>query len=257
MSLKLRKKYLGHPAAQELVNFIKASNFCLIVRQTACYPDIFAEFDNEKKRIYVTIRDEKGRFRSRADFIFLLAHETRHLQHWMQGLYKNYYQNNPQLIKYFGPGKRHKMRLIQACSILVAVRAERDCDKFARDFLNLHLGKCHKLNPLLTVIYPASDVVSYGDYQGLVSDNMRGVSEKYEKWKKRWILTEDDLKKFQSVTARERSPHKKRGLKTRIIRLLRDAKVIEGLCAEISLVRKSVRDDIRQIQATKKLIQGK
>lgn len=78
----------------------------------------FGYFNEEEKVVTVFMRSPDGRFRSHADIAFILAHELRHIQHFEQGLYREYYIEREERVPEL---------------MLVAIRAERDCDRYARE----------------------------------------------------------------------------------------------------------------------------
>lgn len=92
-------------------------------------PGVCGSFNIAKNRINIIIRGRP----SRRDILYTLAHEVRHAMHLAQGYFPHYYK----------PISKRKLNLG------VAVRAERDCDKWANKWL-----KSKNLRPIKE-LYPA------------------------------------------------------------------------------------------------------
>lgn len=85
-------------------------------------------FYEYERKIKVKSTGKNGR----AQILFVLAHEVRHMLHVKQNLYKSYYGLNHHLMHLAIKGQKVQWRWPN-CG--VAIRAERDCDRWALEFL--------------------------------------------------------------------------------------------------------------------------
>ena len=89
------------------------------------YFSIHGTASSFKKRLTVSMNGRPAHHLQ----LFILAHEVRHALHTKNGLYKDYYR--PELETYTQP----KIESYKLPCRLIAIRAERDCDRWAYNYL--------------------------------------------------------------------------------------------------------------------------
>ena len=121
------------------------------------------EFDQRKKRI--VIRKYKNTFCHQV--MCVLAHEISHMLHVVEGKYSKYYSDYwaTNIIEHHR-GKRPD-KLDVSC-FLQGVRAERDCDKWAQEFL---LKRGYRYSPRMAREYPISMVMGHDLYSWFMGRN--------------------------------------------------------------------------------------
>lgn len=97
--------------------------------------------------IKCTIYDKHGKPRKPSDVAFILAHELRHVQHIKQGIYKSYYLREDM---YASPEM-----------VAIGVRAEKDCDRYARK----RLREANIYSTLMNRTYSKHKVAGYLPYR--------------------------------------------------------------------------------------------
>lgn len=89
------------------------------------------QFDETDKIIEIVYWDEKTQGYS--DIIQTTAHEFRHLEHFIKGLFKPYYGNIRNFIEKYKNNKKKMHRFLNISHL-----AEKDCDHFGFKYLNKH-----------------------------------------------------------------------------------------------------------------------
>lgn len=124
------------------------------------FSEVRGYHDMYKKKIVVTLHGRPARRK----VLHVLAHELRHALHVKEGLYKNYY--NPKVgrcIDLLLKGVKIDAKMIVRPSNLVALMAERDCDKFADKWLADRNIKAMNLSPYPNYMTIAYQINQYFD----------------------------------------------------------------------------------------------
>lgn len=121
------------------------------------------EFDSRKKRI--VIRKYKNTFSHLV--MCVMAHEICHLMHTVNGKYSKYYSDYwaANIVEHY---RGKKIKQLDVSCFLQGVRAERDCDKWAQEFLS---KRGHKYNEKMNRQYPVSMVMGYDLYSSFMNRN--------------------------------------------------------------------------------------
>lgn len=129
-------------------------------------------FFKKGKEVLVVKRDHLNKTMTLGDVAFVLAHELRHLQHYKNGWYEEYY----------------KERKIgdKPCDFETAYSAELDCDRYAKEYIK-GLGLKSRFSHRT---YPKSNVYGYEYYE---------IEKKFGPYLARILwLTKDALKKAKA-----------------------------------------------------------
>lgn len=121
------------------------------------------EFDKRKKRI--VIRKYKNTFQHLV--MCVLAHEISHMLHVVEGKYSKYYSDYwaANIVEHHR-GKRTNQ--LDVSCFLQGVRAERDCDKWAQEFLH---KRGYQYSSKMAREYPASMVMGHDLYSWFIKRN--------------------------------------------------------------------------------------
>jgi hypothetical protein len=121
------------------------------------------EFDERKKRIL--IRKYRNTFKH--SIMCVLAHEIRHMLHVVEGKYSKYYSDYwaANVIEHYRGKQVDKLDI--SC-FLQGIKAERDCDKWAQEFL---FNRGYAYSPRMIRKYPISMVVGYDLYSSFIKRN--------------------------------------------------------------------------------------
>jgi len=160
----LMKKVKKNPLVKSLIKEIKANGYSVFLvpswRQIGMYNamGVCSRYPDE---MYVkcTLYDKNGKPRKISDIAFILAHELRHTQHIINGMYKSYYTRED---NYHHPE-----------IVAVGVRAEKDCDKYARK----RLREANVYSTLMNRTYSRHKVAGYVVYK--VRQSLKVWSKSY------------------------------------------------------------------------------
>lgn len=255
--------YVKHPATRRLLDYCHLHGFKVLFFDNLDCPDTYGSFSAPDKEIVVTAEKFKGRARSFEEFLFILAHEARHLEHFVNGLYRSYYDERRLDRLASGLATAQGRSLGSVCNLLVGLRAERDCDDYASSYVKQHLGKRANFSRAFLKPYPVSDVAIYDDYRAAMSDNMRGVSDQFEAWLAKQRLLERDVdawmaqKKTKTNKTKRKAfgiDYRLRGLRTRMNRLIREARAIKLKCGPMSAVAPALGEQLSSLKAVKSVL---
>lgn len=153
---QIRKRYLQHPAAQDLVEIIQNHGFKIRLFNKVKRKGYGGSYCASTRTIKVGVRNLGGQFMSTQDFIKNLAHEVRHLLHDKEHFtYRTYYQGSPS----------------SRGALLVGYRAEIDCQKWAVNYLKEHFSELSDFAADAT--YPPHMVAGYDSWRAEQSVRMR------------------------------------------------------------------------------------
>ena len=116
------------------------------------------EFDRRKKRILI----RKYRNTLKHSVMCVLAHEISHMLHLIQGKYPKYYSDYwvNKILEHHRNNNSDLSDLDITC-YKQGVKAERDCDRWAQEFL---AARGHQYNSKMKRLYPESMVMGYPLY---------------------------------------------------------------------------------------------
>lgn len=116
------------------------------------------EFDRFKKRILI----RKYRNTLKHSVMCVLAHEISHMLHVVKGKYPKYYSDYwaGKILELHRNSNTDLSDLDISC-FKQGVRAERDCDRWAQEFLG---KRGHRYNSKMRRLYPESMVMGYSLY---------------------------------------------------------------------------------------------
>lgn len=149
------KKVKRNPLVKKLIKEIRDLDYQVIFVPSWRNLGVYDAYGMHERSLHVRkiwcVRYRKdGSRRSAAEVAHTLAHELRHAQHMAAGLYDAYY------------GRREAEGLADiGIAVAVGIRAERDCDRYARE----RLKAAGVYTPLLHRRYPLRKVAMYLEYR--------------------------------------------------------------------------------------------
>lgn len=253
--------FLKSSAALPLVDYARDRGFRIRLLRHLGEPNLFAQVEMDTKIISITYCDFTGTPRPKEDLLFLLAHEVRHVEHSHKRLFSSYYNFLSTPIEKSLRSEKSPPPA-SACGLLVGVRAERDCDKVALEYVTKVYGHTDGVSSYLKHRYRAWDVAGYDQFRAVVTDNMRGATSAFRNWHQKWVALQDDARswrisrKQRKAGVRKSVDYRRRGLLVRINRLQREFIRVMELCAEESVVRPALETEIMELRNLQARLRG-
>jgi hypothetical protein len=126
----MNKRDILQKALEDLVVMAMKSGFDVDFRDI---PEntVVGLFHQKDKRITVDIGPKAGL----EDILFITAHEVRHMQHYQEGIYRDYYRDEHEdSIDWFNKTDKLPISYVPP-NPCVGIRAEADCNKWAKAFM--------------------------------------------------------------------------------------------------------------------------